>query len=180
MRIFIWCWSSSRLRSWLQTFIYILIYFYINILYTFIYINNLSNDGICNIVVYADDTTLYSKCSQTSDLWQLLELVYELESDLWDSVNFGRKWFVNFNAAKTQLILFDRSNNTCVNEVKMGLFLKKNHILRCWGCWYLLNWIGILKLSLLLKLSSRKIGALTHSIKFLSPEGAMYLYKSTV
>ena len=30
----------------------------------------------------ADDTTLYSKCDQASDLWQQLDIVSELESDL--------------------------------------------------------------------------------------------------
>ena len=40
----------------------------------------LPNDAICNIAIYADDTTLNSKCCQTSDLWQ--ELPSELESDL--------------------------------------------------------------------------------------------------
>ena len=42
---------------------------------------------ICNIAIYADDTTLYSKCDQASDLWQQLELSFELESDLQDTVN---------------------------------------------------------------------------------------------
>ena len=32
--------------------------------------------------VYADDTALYSKYDQASDLWQQLELASELESDL--------------------------------------------------------------------------------------------------
>ena len=32
--------------------------------------------------VNADNTTLYSKCDQASDLWQQLELASELESDL--------------------------------------------------------------------------------------------------
>ena len=32
------------------------------------YINNLPDDVICNIAIYADDTTLYSKCGQASDL----------------------------------------------------------------------------------------------------------------
>ena len=27
---------------------------------------------ICNIAIYAEDTTLYSKCDQASDLWQQL------------------------------------------------------------------------------------------------------------
>ena len=47
-----------------------------------LYINDLPNDLICNIAIYADDTTLYSKCDQASDLWQQLELASELESDL--------------------------------------------------------------------------------------------------
>ena len=32
-----------------------------------LYINDLSDDVICNIAIYADDTTLYSKCNQASD-----------------------------------------------------------------------------------------------------------------
>ena len=39
-----------------------------------LYINDLPNDVICNIAIYADDTTLYSNCDQASDLWQQLEL----------------------------------------------------------------------------------------------------------
>ena len=46
-----------------------------------LYINDLP-DIICNIVIYPDDSTLYSKCDQASDLWQQLELASELESDL--------------------------------------------------------------------------------------------------
>ena len=52
-----------------------------------LYINDLPDDVICNIAIYADDTTLYSKCNQASDLWQQLELASELESDLQDTVN---------------------------------------------------------------------------------------------
>ena len=47
-----------------------------------LYINDLPDDVICDIVIYADDTTLYSKYDQTSDLWKQLELASELESDL--------------------------------------------------------------------------------------------------
>ena len=41
----------------------------------------------CNIAIYADDTTLYSKCDQAADLWQQLELASELESGLRDTVD---------------------------------------------------------------------------------------------
>ena len=73
-----------------------------------LYIKYLPDDVICNIAIDADDTTLNSTCDQASDLWQQLELAFELESDLPDTVDWGRKWLVDFNAGKTQLVLFDR------------------------------------------------------------------------
>ena len=47
-----------------------------------LYINDLLDDVVCDIAICADDTTLYFKCDQASDLWQQLEWAYELESDL--------------------------------------------------------------------------------------------------
>ena len=47
-----------------------------------LYTNDLPDDVICDIAIYADDTTLYSKCDQASDLWQPLELASELECNL--------------------------------------------------------------------------------------------------
>ena len=34
-----------------------------------LYINDLPDNGISDIAIYAPDTTLYSKCDQASDLW---------------------------------------------------------------------------------------------------------------
>ena len=47
-----------------------------------LYINDLPDDVICDIAIYVDDTTLYSKCDGASDLWQQLQLASQLESDL--------------------------------------------------------------------------------------------------
>ena len=55
-----------------------------------LYINDLRDDVICDIGIYAD-TTLYFKCDQASDLWQQLELASELESDLRGTEDWGRK-----------------------------------------------------------------------------------------
>ena len=77
-----------------------------------LYINDLPDDVICNIAIYADDSTLYSKCDQASDLWQELELASELESDIRDTVDWGKKWLADFNAGKAQLVSFDRSNKS--------------------------------------------------------------------
>ena len=100
-----------------------------------LYINDLPDDVICDIAIYADDTTLYSKCDQGSVLWQQLELASELESDLRDTVDWGEKWLVDFNAGKTQLVLFDRSNNTGAIDVKMV-----GHYFYCQNC-LKENWI---------------------------------------
>ena len=75
---------------------------------------------LSDIAIYADDTTLFSKCYRASDLWQQLELASELESDLQDTVDLGKKWLVDFNVGKTQLVSFDRSNNNGSIDVKMG------------------------------------------------------------
>ena len=56
-----------------------------------LYINDLPDDVICDIAIYADYTTLYSKCHWASDLWQQLELASELESDLRDTVDWDKK-----------------------------------------------------------------------------------------
>ena len=53
--------------------------------------NNLLDDVIFNISVFADDITVYSKCDQVSDLWQKLELASELESDLRDVADWSGK-----------------------------------------------------------------------------------------
>ena len=73
-----------------------------------------SDDVVCNVAIFTDDTTLYSKCNQASDLWLQLELAFELESNLQDTVDWGS------NAAKTQFILFDQLNNTGAIDLKMN------------------------------------------------------------
>ena len=36
-------------------------------------------------------------------------------------MDWGRKWLIDFNARKSQLVLFDQSNNTSATDVKMDL-----------------------------------------------------------
>ena len=146
-----------------------------------LYINDLLDDVICNIAIYADDTTLYSKCNRASDLWQQLELASELESDLRDTVDWGRKWLVDFIAGKTQLVSFDRSKNTGAIDVKMyGSVLEDKTSFKMLGLTFSskLDW-GSYIVSIA-KTASKRIGALIRSMKFLSPEVALYLCKSTI
>ena len=123
-----------------------------------LYINDLPDDVICDIATYADDTTLYSKCDQASDLWQQLELASELECDLRDTVDWGKKWLVDFNAGKTQLVSFDRSNNNGSIDVKMGgSILEEKSSFKMLGLTFSSKLDWGLTLSLLLKLHPRKL-----------------------
>ena len=146
-----------------------------------LYINDLPDDVICDIAIYADDTIIYSKCDRASDLWQQLELASELESDLRDMVDWGKKWLVDFNVGKTQLVSFDQSSNNGSIYVKMGgSILEEKSSFKMLGLTFSskLDW-GSYIISIA-KTTSKKIGALVRSMKFLSPEVALYLYKSTI
>ena len=60
-----------------------------------------------------------------------LELGPELESDPKDTLNWVRKWLVDFNSGKTQLFSFNQSNNTGGIYVKMdGSVIEENYISR--------------------------------------------------
>ena len=118
---------------------------------------------------------------QAFDLWQQLELASELESDLRDTVDWGRKWLVDFNAGKTQLVSFDRSKNTGAIDVKMdGSILEEKTSFKMLGLTFSskLDWGSYIVSNA--KTASKKIGALIRSMKFLSPEVTLYLYKSSI
>ena len=91
-----------------------------------LYINYLPDDVICNIAIYADDITLYSKCDQASDLWQQLELPSELESDLRGTVHWGKKTLSHFNAGKTQLV-------SLTSLIRMVLFIAEKSSFKMLG-----------------------------------------------
>ena len=105
----------------------------------------------------------------------------ELESDLRDTVDLGRKWLVDYNAGKTQLVLFHQSNSTGAIDVKMD-----ESVLEEKSCFKMLRLTFSSKLDWgsyiisIVKTASKNIGALIRSMKFCSPEVALYLYKSTI
>ena len=96
-------------------------------------------------------------------------------------MDWGRKWLVDFNDGKTQLVLFDQSKNTGAVDVKMdGSILEEKTSVKMLGLTFSskLDW-GSYIVSVA-KTVSKKIGALICSMKFVSPEVALYLYKSTI
>ena len=96
-------------------------------------------------------------------------------------MNWGKKWLVDFNAGKISCFLFDQSNNNGSINVKMdGSVLEGKSSFKMLVLTFSskLDWSSyIISIA---KTASKKIGALIHSMKFLSPEVALYLYKSTI
>ena len=96
-------------------------------------------------------------------------------------MDWSKKWLVDFNAGKTQLVLFDWSNNNGSIDVKMeGCVLKEKLSFKMLGLTFCskLDWGSYI--IFITKAASKKIVALICSMKFLSPEVALYLYKSTI
>ena len=68
---------------------------------------------------------------------QQLELASELESDLRGTVDQDRKWLVDLNAGKTQLILFNQSNNTGAIDVEIdGSALEEKSSFKMLGLYF--------------------------------------------
>ena len=136
-----------------------------------LYINDLLHDVFCDIAIYADDTNLYSKCDEASNLWQQLEWASELESDLRDTADWDKKW-------KTQLVSFDQSNNTSSVDVKIDVsILEEKSSFKMLGLTFSLKLDWCSYTFSIAKTASKTTGALIRSVEFLSLGVALNLYK---
>ena len=96
-------------------------------------------------------------------------------------MDWGSKWLVDVNVGKTQLVLFDRSNDNGSIDVKMDeSVLEEKASFKMLGLTFSLKLDWGSYIISIAKTPSNKIGALILSMKFLSPEIALYLYKSTI
>ena len=100
--------------------------------------------------------------------WLLnLNLIYE-------TLDWGLKWLVDFNAMKTQQVLFEQSSKNGSIDVKMDRsILEEKSSFKILGSTFSseLDW-GSCIISIA-KTVSKEIGALIRSMKFLSPEVAL-------
>ena len=101
----------------------------------------------------------------------------ELESDLcYEMLKWGRKWLVDFNAGKTQLVSIDWSNNTGCIDVKIdGSVLEEKPSVKILGLTFSskLDWGSIIISNA--KTAFKKIGALNCFIKFVLSRVAVSL-----
>ena len=96
-------------------------------------------------------------------------------------MDWGKEWLVDFGARKTQLVSFDQSNNTGSVDVKMdGSVLEQKAFFKILWLTFSSKLDWAFYVISIVKTASKKIGALICSMKFLSPDVALYHYKSTI
>ena len=96
-------------------------------------------------------------------------------------MDWGKKWLVDFNAGKPQLVSFEQSNNAGAIDLKMEWSVpEKKSSFKMLGLRFSckLDW-GSYIISIA-KTASKKVRALICSMKFFSPKVALYIYKSTI
>ena len=122
------------------------------------------------ILLFILSLTRHLICGNSYNWLLNLNLIYK-------TLEWGKKWLVDFTAGKTQLVLFDWSNNTGSSDVKMdGSIVKEKSSFTMLGLTFpsKLDWGSYI--ILITKTASKKIGALIRSMKFLS----LCLYKFTM
>ena len=107
--------------------------------------------------------------------WLLnLNLIYE-------TLDQGKKWLVDFSAWKTLLVSFDQSNDDGSIDVKMdGSVLEEKSSFKMLGLTFSSNLGWASYIISITKTASMKIEAFIRSMKFVSSEVALYLYKFTI
>ena len=145
-----------------------------------VFINDLPEGALSKIGIYADDTTVYSSIGK-SDVFEKVESAAELQDDLRGIVEWGNRWRVTFNATKTKLLSFHRHRDPFLVPVEMnGIELPEKSSFRLLGLTFTPNMDWKHYIQNIAMASSRKVGSLYRSQRFLTPETILHLYKSTI
>lgn len=106
--------------------------FILSLIVFLLYSNVVLNGVICNSVIYGYMINLSSNFAQTCDLRQQLKLASRLQFDLQDTVDWNRKWLVDFSAWKTQLFqLILTITALLLMPKRISLCLMKDNLLGC-------------------------------------------------
>ena len=145
-----------------------------------LFINDLPDDLLSQIAIYADDTTVYD-CQEETDAFSMLDQARCLESDLHDIVEWGKKWLVTFNAGKTKLLSVSKCHKATPFSIPMnGKDLPENNSFRLLGLTFSnsLTWNEYVEA--IAKSAAQKVGSLYRARAYLTPECILYLYKASI
>ena len=93
-----------------------------------------------------------------------------------ETLDWGRKWFVDFNAGKTQLVSFDWSNRTGAINVKIDRSVQEKSSFKMPGLTFSSKLDQGFYIISIAKTAFKKIGALIRPLNVF----ALYLYKSVI
>ena len=176
---FKWFWMESLLKN-IQLMLkflkapFLAIHFFCCILMTFLMMLSVILLSMLMILLSILSVIGHLICGNNLNWLLNLNLIY-------DTLDWGKKWLVDFNARKTQLVSFDLSSKNGSIDKKMdGSVLEEKSSFEMLGLTfsYKLDWGSYI--TSIAKTASKNIGALLRSMKFLSPEAALYLYKSII
>ena len=148
-----------------------------------LYINDLPDDLVCKMVMYADDTTLFDSIERPKrSTQQRQQLCDALNADLQTVTEWGTKWLVSFNSSKTQSILHSRLKD---DGVQYSLQMSNNTLQECNTISFLgltvssdLSWKPYIQS--ISKQAAQRIGSLYRASRYLHPSAILYLYKATI
>ena len=105
----------------------------------------------------------------------------EIELDLQSIVEWGEKWLVSFNSAKTKLLSINNSRDPLLPSVSMnGTELEESNSFRLLGITFSSDFSWRSYIEAIAKSASMKVGSLLRARNYLTPESILYLYKSTI
>ena len=175
---FNWFWMGSLHKN-IQLMVeflkapYLVLHFSYYILMTFLMMLSVILLSMLMILLSILSVIRHLICGNNLNWLLNLNLIYET---LWTGARSGL-----LISMLGKLVLFDRSKNTGAIDVKMGGFvLEEQSSFKMLGLTFSskLDWDSyIISIA---KTASKTIGALIRSMKFLSPEAALYLCKSTI
>ena len=144
-----------------------------------VFINDLSDEVLSRIGIYAHDTTLFQ--SWQVCFFEKVESAGELELNLCIIVGWGERWLVAFNATRTKLFSFNSHRDPLlVHVVTNGIELPEETSFRLLGLTFTRSMYWKPYIQSIAKAASRKVGSLHRAHHFLTPESILYLYKSTI
>ena len=146
-----------------------------------IFINDLPDKIVSEMGIFADDTTLYNRHEGKTNEHISKEMAETLEDDLQSVVEWGQKWMVTFNAAKTKLVSFNNYKKPSLPPIAMAKnTLPESTSFKLLGLTFTgnMNWNRYIES--IAKAAAKKVGSLYRARKLLTPESILYLYKATI
>ena len=146
-----------------------------------LYINDLPDSILCDIAIFADDTSLYSCLEYKPSPCDQSGSATNLQLDLTSVVDWGAQWLVSFNAAKTKLLTISKHKSDNSFPVHMsGAPLPEHDSFKLLGLTFSkdLSWGQYIQS--IAKVAAMKVGSFYRARSYLSPEAILHLYKTIV